>query len=82
MQRKVGKVKERGYIRPGYVKSLIGYFSVPKGYQDVRMVYDGTTSGFNELVWVPKFGFTSVKKLICGTMPTSWMVDLDIGEMF
>ena len=46
------------------------------------MVYDGTTSGFNDLVWVPKFGFTSVKKLICGTMPTSWMVDLDIGEMF
>ena len=46
------------------------------------MVYDGTASGFNDLVWVPKFGLPSVKKLICGTFPNSWMVYLDIGEFF
>ena len=72
------KVKERGYIQSGYVKSLIGSFSVPKGDQYVFMVHDVTASGFNELVWVPSFGLTSVKTLLCDNFPTSWMVDLDI----
>ena len=46
------------------------------------MVYDGMSSSFNELVWVTNFGLTSVKILLCGTLPTLWMVYLDIGEMF
>ena len=82
MQSKVGKVKDRGYIQSGYVKSFIRYFSVPKGDQDVRMVYGGTASGFNAIVWVSKFGLTSVKTLLCGNFPASWKEDLDIGEMF
>ena len=44
------------------------------------MVYDGTNSGFNDLAWVPNPGLPSVKALLCGIFPTSWMVDLDIGE--
>ena len=43
------------------------------------MVYDGTASGLNDLVWVPNFGLPSVKTLFFGTLPTLWMVDLDIG---
>ena len=46
------------------------------------MVYDGTESGFNSLVWVPNLGLPSVKKWICVNSPTSWMVDLDIREIF
>ena len=61
------KVKERGYIQAGYIESLIRYFSVPKGDQYVPMVYDETASGFNDQVWVPKFGLPSVKTLLCGT---------------
>ena len=63
-------------------KILIRYFLVPKLDQYVRIFYDGTASGFNNLVWVTNFLLPSVKTLICGTSPNSWMVDLDIGEMF
>ena len=46
------------------------------------MVYDGMSSSFNELVWVTNFGLTSFKTFLHGTQQTSWMVNLDIGEMF
>ena len=72
-------VKERGYILSGCVKNLIRYFSVPKLDQYVCMVYGGMASGSNDLVWVTNFELTSVKILLCGTLPTSWMVDLDVG---
>lgn len=32
------------------LKSLIKYFAVPKGLDDVRIVYDGTASGLNDSV--------------------------------
>ena len=77
-----GKVKERGCIHLGYVKILIRHFSVPKGDQDVHMVYEDIASGFNDIFWVPNIVLPSVQTLILGNFPTSWMVDLDIGEMF
>ena len=46
------------------------------------MVYDDMASGFNDLVWVPNLVLPSVQTLILGNFPTSWMVDLYIGEMF
>jgi hypothetical protein len=82
MRKKLSKIRDRGYVQPGYVKSLIKFFAVPKGTSDVRMVYDGTASGFNEGVWVPSFGLPTVETLLRGTGPGTWMVDLDIGEMF
>ena len=82
MASKISKVINRGYIKRGNVKSLIKYFSVPKGSDDVRMVYDGTASGFNESIWVPNFGLPTIDTLIRGTGPSTWMVDLDIGDMF
>ena len=77
----MGKIKERGYIQSGYVKFWMRCFLVSKGYQDTRMVYYGVSSGFNDLVWVNNFGLPSGKTLIFVTLPTSWVVDLDIGEM-
>ena len=74
--------KEQGYIQLVCVKILIRYFSAPKLDQDVCMVYDETASGFNNLVWVLNFGLPSVKTLLCATLPTSWMVDLYIEEVF
>ena len=37
---KLNKVRRRGYVSMGYVKSLTHYFSVPK-VEDIRMVYNG-----------------------------------------
>ena len=46
------------------------------------MVYDGTASGFNDSVYVPTFGLPTIETLLRGTGPNTWMVDLDIGDMF
>ena len=70
------------YIQSGRVKSLIRYFLVPKGDEDVQIVYDYNDSGFNDMMWIPAFGLPTVDTLLRGTSPTSWMVDLHIGEMF
>jgi hypothetical protein len=82
MTAKLQKVRRRGYVRSGFVRSLIRFFAVPKGNTDIRMVYDGTASGFNDSVFVPTFGLPTVETLLRGTGPNTWMVDLDIGDMF
>jgi hypothetical protein len=55
---KIQKIIDRGYVQFGrtqnFVKSYIDYFIVPKA-DDVRPVYNGTSSGFNAAVWAPNF---------------------------
>ena len=82
MKSKLQKARGNGYIKPGKVTSLIRYFGVPKGENDIRLVYDGTASGFNDAVWTPNFGLPTIDSLIRATDGNTWMVDLDIGEMF
>ena len=47
---KVDKVRERNYIECGDIWSLSHMFHIPKGTGDIRMVYNGTLSGLNEVV--------------------------------
>ncbi len=81
-RKKLNTVRERGYIAPGHVESLTGYFSVPKGTDDIRMVYDAMHSGSNASLWAPYFGLPSVESLLREVNPTTWMGVVDIGEMF
>ena len=41
------KVRDRGFIGPNWVRSLTSFFRVPKGEDDIRLVYDLTVSGLN-----------------------------------
>ena len=82
MKAKLEKVRKQGYIAPGKVKSLIRYFSVPKGEKDIRMVYDGTASGYNLAVWTPNFGLPTIETLLRNTDHNTWMLDLNIGDQF
>ncbi len=52
MKKKLEKVRRLRYIILGPVK-LTSFFSVPKGENDIRMVYDGTKSGLNDSMWAP-----------------------------
>ena len=45
---KVNSMQSRGYINVGGVKSITGFFDVPKGDDDIRMVYNATKCGLNE----------------------------------
>jgi hypothetical protein len=80
--KKISKVRKRKYISTGYVSSLTDFFSVPKGANDIRMVYNGTSSGLNDVLWVPSFPLPTVDTLLRAVHPDTWMADTDLGEMF
>jgi hypothetical protein len=76
---------DRGYIVPlrngNSVESLVDYLFVPKA-DDIRPVYNGTSSGLNAAVWAPNFWLPTAQSatdvLNFGYSP----FDLDLGEMF
>jgi hypothetical protein len=74
--------RERGYISMGEVKSLIFFFDVPKGLNDIRMVYDGTKSGLNAALWAPWLPLPTVDSLLRSVVPGTFMSNNDVGEMF
>ena len=79
---KLTKVILRGYLALGAVLSLTSYFQVPKGDDDIRMVYDATACGLNEALWAPTFWMPTIQNVLDCATDTSWFGDVDAGEMF
>ena len=81
---KISKVVRRRYlVSLGIkVKSYIKYFAVPKGEDDIRMVYDATANHLNECVWVPSSWLPTVDSLVRALDKDSWMTDRDVQDMF
>ena len=79
---KLNKVLDRRYLGKGIVKSLTAFFDVPKGAEDIRMVYDGTVNGFNDCIEVPRFGMPTLRSHLRSMAPGHYMVDADVGECF
>lgn len=81
---KIEKVINRRYMIVSEInlKSLIKYFAVPKGEDDIRIVYDATASGLNEAVWAPTFWLPTIDSLVRALDDNCWMADRDIGDMF
>ena len=82
MTKKLVKVVRRGYISTGPVSSLTGFFAVPKGDTDIRMVYDATKCGLNETIWSPTFLLPTIDTTLRQVGINGWMSDIDLGEMF
>jgi hypothetical protein len=82
VKEKLSAVKQRRYVQPGFVKSLTSFFSVPKGDDDVRMVYNGTVSGLNDSIWVPRFLLPTVETHLRAVDEGTHMADVDVGECF
>ncbi len=79
---KLMDIRKKGYIGPGAIESLIAYFDVPKGESDIRMVYDGTKSGLNDMLFAPWFPLPTVETMLRSVVPGTYMADNDVGEMF
>lgn len=79
---KLSKVRQRRYIQFGLVRSLTDYFPVPKGTDDIRMVYNGTSSGLNAALWAPGFWLPTSETALRFLTYYSYAVDIDLGEMF
>ena len=81
--KKVNSVRLRNYIKDGgYVKSTTGFFDVPKGEGDIRMVYDATKCGLNDVLWTPNFFLPTIDSILRNVDSDFWFGDIDLGEMF
>ncbi len=74
---KILKVVKHWYLRMAgtQVKSYIKYFTVPKGEDDIRLVYDAMANRLNKCVWVPTFWLPTIDSLVRGVDKDSWMTD-------
>ena len=82
MRTKLQGVRSKGCIIKGDVFSLTSFFAVPKGDSDIRMVYDGTKSGLNGMLWAPWLPLPTIDAHLRAMLPGYFMSDIDIGEMF
>ena len=82
VKRKIEKVRRNRYICKGDVKSLTSFFDVPKDVDDIRLVYNGTSSGLNDAVWSPWFCLPTVDSHLRAVEEGTFMGDCDIGDMF
>ena len=81
-EKKIAKVRDRRYVCKGEVVSLTGFFAVPKGADDIRMVYDATKCGLNAALWAPNFGLPTIDTVLRNADDGTWFGDIDLGEMF
>jgi hypothetical protein len=79
---KLDKVVESEYIRKGPVKAFIDYFDVPKGPDDIRVVYHGSKSGLNAQLWTPRFYIPHGSSATNAMSFETHLTDSDVGEMF
>ena len=85
VKEKLVRVIERGYVILSdiqFVESLMYMFHVPKGEDDIRMVYDGSKSGLNSTLYAPWFAMPNVDTMTRWIVAGSWLADNDYGDMF
>jgi hypothetical protein len=82
MGTKLMTVFARRHFEYGLILSLTSFFSVPKGDTDIRMVYNGTSSGMNAHLWAPWLALLKIYALARALEVGTFMGDSDIGEMF
>ena len=80
---KIDKIRARGYVSNNTeAVATINYFAVPKGEDDIQIVYDGTKSGLNATLYAPWFHLPDLRSVLNSLKPTYWSSDNDYGEMF
>jgi hypothetical protein len=82
MKIKLDKVRKQRYIGEVFIRSLTAFFAVPKGPEDIRMVYDGTVSGLNDAIWVPRFVLPTIETHLRLVGEDTCMADVDVGDCF
>ena len=82
MRANVVKVRKLDYIRPSEVISGTHFFSVDKGETDIRMVYNGTSCGLNDILYAPHFGLPTVRETLRAILPGFHQCDLDVQDQF
>jgi hypothetical protein len=81
---KIGKMIKRRYLltTDSSIKFFIKCFVVPKGEDDIRLVYNVTANKLNKCVCVPSFWLPMIDSLVRVCDVDTWMTDCDIENMF
>lgn len=79
---KLEKLLRRRYIVPGYCRLTVPRFPVPKGQDDIRVVWDLAKNGVNETMYTPSFFLASMSTYIRRIDVGTYGGDFDIGEQF
>ena len=78
---KIQTMIQKSYLEVGHVRSHLHYFAVPKGESDVRVVFDGTSSGLNETLWSPNFFLPPTARNVSELLTfDSWTADSDFAD--
>ena len=67
------------YILNGWVESITHMFCVPKGEDDIRMVYNGTSFRLNAVLWAPHFSLPVMNHTLRSLLKGFWQCDMDVG---
>ena len=74
LRKKEEKLLHRRYIELGFVDCIVPRFGVPKGEDDIRLVWDATRNGNNDTLYAPSFWmptFRTLQDLVIKWLPCS-----------
>jgi len=69
-------------ITPGFVLRIIPYFCVPKGDEDIRVMWDLKMNGVNETIYTPKFQLPTPASYHHVLEASMYLGDFDVGKQF
>ena len=81
-QEKLIKLLRRRYIVPGPCQNTVPRFPVPKGADDIRVVWDLAKNGLNEHMYTPSFFLATMGTYLRRIEAGVYGGDFDIGEQF
>ena len=79
---KIGKLRAKRNLDTGSVKSLVPYFYVPKGPQDIQVVFNGTSCSLNKCLFALHFCLPTVATLLRSLDKGMYQADSNYQEMF
>jgi hypothetical protein len=79
---KLEKLLRRRYVVPGKFVLAVPRFPVPKGADDIRVVWDLAKNGLNKEMFTPSFFLPTMATYLRRLQTGSYCGDFDIGEQF
>jgi hypothetical protein len=81
-EEKLMKLLLRRYLVPGEYRTAVPRFPVPKGADDIRVVWDLAKNGLNEHMFTPSFFLPTMNTYLRRLSAGAYCGDFDIGEQF
>ena len=78
--KKIAKVRRLLYVAPREVDSELDVFAVEKGLTDIRLVYNLSNCGLNQILWAPWFSLPIISSHLRYVEAGTYTGDINIGD--